>query len=359
MNDKQQPGSPKPYKRYKSSRFRPLRSKSVRPNQQEYEGIPPVEPGLPEPQGKKPSRRGSRGKRLGTLLLVLLALALIFSVVSFWRLDRAIRASNARVPNDVEQVLAASAGGMLSTPVNILFLGSDQRPGEPARADTLLLMRVDADKKMISQLSIPRDSLADIPGYGEGKINSGYSYGGPALQIEAVELLTGLPVHHYVEMDFDGFPNIVDSLGGVEIDVATDIDSQYPEGVEWTQVHFDAGPQKMDGDRALVYVRVRYSDDDFQRIARQQQFMDALQKKMTSPVNIMKMPIIAPSIINNITTDMSTSDLMTLAWVKFRAPAQNNRKFTLVGYDENIAGASYVVLDDEANQEIVRDFLGN
>lgn len=349
----------KPYRKYRSSRVRtrsaPLsvgseekepRRRKRRPKKKEFGW---------EPEG----RRRSWWKIIGVTLLVLLGILLIATAVSYWRLDRSVRASNDRVPADVADVLSPATGGLLSNPVNILFLGSDQRPGEPARADTLLLMRVDGQDKTISQLSIPRDTLADIPGYGEGKINSAYAYGGPALQIQAIEDLTGIPINHYVELDFSGFPDIVDGLGGVQIDVPKTIDSQYPEGLEWTQVHFDQGPQEMDGERALIYVRVRYSDDDFQRMGRQQQFMEALQKKMTSPTNIIKMPVIAPRIIDNITTDLSTNELMKLAWVKFRTSKENSRSYTLIGSSQYIGDGDFVVLDEDANQALIREFLGD
>lgn len=310
--------------------------------------------GAPSPRRKK---RGGWGKRRGYALLFLLLAPLVLGGISYWRLDRAVKASNAKVPTDVRQVLNSAPGDITSTPVNILFLGSDKRPGENSRADTILLMRVNGQTKTISQLSIPRDTLVDIPGYGEDKINSAYVWGGPALTIETVEGLTGLPIHHYVELDFSGFPSIVDSLGGVDINVPTAIDSQYPQGLEWTQVHFDPGPQHMSGEEALVYVRVRYSDDDFQRMGRQQQFMEALQKKVNSPFNLAKMPLMAPDIVGNMTTDISTNDLLKLGWVKFRTPAERNRKFVMVGYGEDIGGISYVVLDEDANQALIRDFL--
>ncbi|MBK5225822.1 MAG: LCP family protein, partial [Thermoleophilia bacterium] len=234
-------------------------------------------------------KRGRRswGKGIGYTLLFLLIAILVLAGISYWRLDRAVKASNDKVPADMLLALKKPPGDISSTPVNILFLGSDQRPGENARADTIMLMRVNGQKKTISQLSIPRDTLVDIPGYGdEDKINSAYVWGGPALMAKTVEGLTGLPIHHYVELDFSGFPAIVDTLGGVDIDVPKTIDSQYPQGLDWTQVHFDAGPQHMSGERALVYVRVRYSDDDFQRMGRQQQFVEALQKKASNPFNL-------------------------------------------------------------------------
>ncbi len=288
--------------------------------------------------------------------MALLALLLAAAAISFWRLDRAVAASNGKVDPQALKALAPYTGG----PENILFIGSDKRPGEQSsRADTLLVMRVDGGTKSISQLSIPRDSLVDIPGYGQGKVNSAYSYGGAALQIKVVEQLTGIPIHHVVEMDFSGFPAIVDSLGGVDINVPSAIDSQYPQGLGWTQVHFNAGPQHMDGNRALVYVRVRYSDDDFHRMARQQQFMQALEQKMTSPVNIIKMPLVAPTIIDNMVTDMSMTDLIGLGWDKFRTPAERNHKFVLAGNPKMIGGVDFVVLDESQNQQILNNFLAS
>jgi len=367
LDDEKKPEQ-KPYTRYRSSRLRsnkPLKVSSERNRDAEgYAGgdepLSDTSPGTgrrsPLPEKK---RRGGWGKRIGYALLFLLLVLLVFGGISYWRLDRAVKASNAKVPPDVHSVLTKPAGDISSTPVNILFLGSDKRPGENSRADTILLMRVNGQTKTISQLSIPRDTLVNIPGYGEDKINSAYAWGGPALTIETVEGLTGLPIHHYVELDFSGFPSIVNTLGGVDIDVPKQIDSQYPQGVDWTQVHFDAGPQHMTGEEALIFVRVRYSDDDFQRMGRQQLFMEALQKKINSPVNLAKMPLMAPDIVSNMTTDISTNDLLKLGWVKFRTPAERNRKFVLVGYGEDIGGVSYVVLDEDANQSLIRDFLGN
>jgi len=301
----------------------------------------------------------SWGKILLWTALILLLVLLVAAVFSYWRLDRAVRASNDRVPADVPPVLTKSATSIRSGPVNILFLGSDNRPDEPARADTILLMRVNGGKKTMSQLSIPRDTLVDIPGYGEGKINSAYAYGGPALMIQTVEQFTGVPINHYVQLDFDGFPEIVDAVGGVDIDVPKTIDSQYPVEYDWTDVHFDAGPQHMNGDRALVYVRVRYSDDDFQRMGRQQQFMEALQKRFTSPFNMARLPLTAPGMIGALTTDLSTNDLLALGWVKFRTSSENNRKFVLEGTGQYIGGVSYVVVDESGAQAQIRDFLSS
>jgi anionic cell wall polymer biosynthesis LytR-Cps2A-Psr (LCP) family protein len=94
-------------------------------------------------------------------------------------------------------------------------------------------------------------------------------------------------------------------------------------------------------------------------MGRQQQFMEALQKKVSSPFSMAKMPLMAPDIVANMTTDISTNDLIKLGWVKVRTPSERNRKFVMVGYGEDIGGISYVVLDEDANQTILRDFLAN
>lgn len=348
----------KPYIKYKSSRIR-TRNKPLQVESRDESGTPPTGPPQPGRPGRTRRRRLGWGKSIGLFLLVLLIISLVAAGISYWRLDRAVRASNAKVSADARQVLKTPPGGILSSPVNILFMGSDQRPDEPARADTILLLRVNGGKKTISQLSIPRDTLVDIPGYGEGKINSAYAFGGPALMIQTVQEFTGVPIHHYVELNFSGFPAIVDQLGGVDIDVPRTIDAQYPVGYDWTDVHFDSGPQHMNGDRALVYVRVRYSDDDFQRMGRQQQFMEALQKKFTSAGSLARLPLISPDIIGNMITDLSTNDLLRLGWIKFRTPADSNRKFVLVGDGENIDGVSYVVVEEGQAQAMIREFLAN
>ncbi|MHB1390181.1 MAG: LCP family protein [Thermoleophilia bacterium] len=348
----------KPYTKYKSSRIR-THNKPLAVPSGDGSGDRPVKPPRLGRPGEIRRRRPGWGKAIGWFMLALLLVALAAAGIAYWRLDRAVRDSNAKVPADARQALKTPSGGISSTPVNILFMGSDQRPNEPARADTILLLRVNGDHKTISQLSIPRDTLVNISGYGEGKINSAYAYGGPALMIQAVQEFTGLPIHHYVELNFSGFPAIVDRLGGVDINVPKTIDSQYPVGYDWTNVHFDAGPQHMDGDRALVYVRVRYSDDDFQRMGRQQLFMEALQKKFTSPGSLARLPLISPDIVGNMITDISTTDLLRLGWIKFRTPADNNRKFVLAGAGENIGGVSYVVVDKNEAQATIRKFLAD
>jgi LCP family protein required for cell wall assembly len=171
---------------------------------------------------------------------------------------------------------------------NWLLVGSDTRadagttgeggqvwkPGAQ-RSDTLMLLHLPADRSKAYVISFPRDSWVQIPGYGPQKINAAFSFGGPPLLIETVESLTGIRVDHFGAIDFNGFKSMTDALGGVEVNVEKTV---YDSA---NKVQWKAGRQKLDGERALLFVRQRYGlpNGDFDRIKRQQAFLRALAQK--------------------------------------------------------------------------------
>ena len=186
---------------------------------------------------------------------------------------------------------------LLSRPFTVLLLGVDRRPNpeEGVRSDTLILVRVDPQARTASMLSIPRDSVAPIPHLGWAKINAAYGYGyanaaalygaatdpsaaGGALAAEAVEQFLGVTVDYIAQVDFRGFERLVDTVGGVLIDVPAPIlDAEYPTenyGVE--RIYIPAGLQVLDGRMALIYARTRHGSSDFERSRRQQQVLRAL-----------------------------------------------------------------------------------
>ena len=153
--------------------------------------------------------------------------------------------------------------------------GAEASPGSPARSDTILVAK--ASK---GALSVPRDTLVEIPGYGEDKINAAFAHGGPDLMVEALEDLTGLSVNNYVVVDFDGVKDIVDALDGVEVEVEEPISV----GLDAQKVEIPAGKQNLDGLEALAYVRYRGGPTaDIGRIAHQQKFLSALIGEAVSP----------------------------------------------------------------------------
>lgn len=232
-----------------------------------------------------------------------------------------IRNVNAQMQGDFTAQVDAAAAAVTEPappgePITILLLGSDIRPDEEtARADTIIVARFDPETKKTLLVSIPRDTRAEIPGHGVGKINQANYLGGPALMIETVEELLDISVNHYMEIDFKGFVGIVDALGGVYIDVDTEIDdwkaASHSKGHRAS--HIDPGYQLLDGEYALTYVRSRdFIDADFTRMRHQQEFFKALAKQSTRFDNLLRMPNAIGEFAKATTTDLGVTDLLGL-----------------------------------------------
>lgn len=165
---------------------------------------------------------------------------------------------------------------------NILLLGSDTRSGSEAalvsgsRADSIMLAHIPADGKGVYLVSIMRDTWVNIPGYGAAKINAALNYGGISLQVATVENLLGIKIDHVAEIEFEGFKALVNSVGGVDVQVPFDFDIN-----AWS---FKQGVQHMDGGAALAFVRARYpfADGDYQRVRNQRAFLRGLYSTMKS-----------------------------------------------------------------------------
>ncbi len=206
--------------------------------------------------------------------------------------------------------------------VNILILGTDRRDeGErAARTDTIMVASLDPVARRAVILSIPRDLWVFIPGYGEGRINTAHFYGelngqGPALAKETVEANLGIPIDHYVLLDFEGFKKIVDTLGGVTIDVEAPIrDDMFPDdNYGYKTIYIPAGRQEMDGEMLLQYVRTRHGGDDFERMRRQQQALRALAQRAFDLDLLPRLPALIDTALDAISTDIQPLEILALA----------------------------------------------
>lgn len=161
-------------------------------------------------------------------------------------------------------------------PINMVLMGSDTRGGERGRSDVLQLLHISGDRQNVFLMSIPRDSYVEIPGRGKAKINAAYSWGGAALAVETMEKLFDVPMDHTVLIDFVGFKNVIDSMGGVTVYNKEESSSR---GVD-----FPKGEITLDGDEALVFVRERktLSNGDFGRAERQRDVIKAVLGKLAS-----------------------------------------------------------------------------
>lgn len=147
------------------------------------------------------------------------------------------------------------------------------------RGDALVLIHLPADRRNVYGISIMRDLWVDIPGYGSAKVNAGLELGGLPLMTKTVEALLGQHIDHTVMLDFQGFAALTDALGGIDVNVK----HAFTSGAD-NKVYFPAGVNRLNGLRALAYVRERhaFADGDYQRVRNQQTFLKAVIAKMAS-----------------------------------------------------------------------------
>lgn len=215
---------------------------------------------------------------------------------------------------------------------DVLVLGLDRRPeqGYVVRSDVLMLVTADPQRPRLGLLSIPRDLYVEIPGYGQSRINTAHFWGerdgrggGPDLAMETVAENFGVPVRHYLRVDFDGFRAVVDALGGIDVTVEERIvDNAFPtEDYGTTRIEIPAGPQHMDGERALQYVRSRHGASDFERTARQQQVMVALARRLAAPPTWPRLPAVFRAVMRHVDTNLGPVEMVQVAVTAVRVGA--------------------------------------
>ncbi|MGA7396298.1 MAG: LCP family protein [Solirubrobacterales bacterium] len=249
------------------------------------------------------------------------SLATLIIVFSF---AAATSASIINVVNDITDPLAENSGGLKipsgvraasGGPQTIAILGSDVRTGggtlegDPGRSDTTMLLRLDPDSGQIAMLSIPRDLKVEIPGYGTDKFNAAFSYGGAALTLKTIKSVTGLDINHVVNVDFQGFAEVVDAIGCVFIDVDRDYFNDNSQGgEEYATIDIDAGYQKLCGPDALDFARFRHTDTDLARAARQQDLVSEVRNRLSFGEVFKRRSELIEAFTDNTKSDIDNSD---------------------------------------------------
>ncbi len=215
------------------------------------------------------------------------------------------------VPPYIEGESADAPAQLADGAMTILFMGVDAREGEAidgeVRPDSLMIVHLNPESSSCHILSIPRDTRTELPGYGLSKINHALAVGGIEYEIQVVSELTDLPIDHYVLIDFAGFQDLVDAIGGVTIDV--------PAGfTAINNMEFDAGVQEMSGKQALSYARHRGDNEgDFGRIERQQQVIRALVREAQGLEVVTSINELLPAVSDHIRTDLSITQMIDIA----------------------------------------------
>lgn len=239
--------------------------------------------------------------------------------------------------------------------LNILLLGVDQRGNEPARTDTIVLASLDLNKKEIHLLSILRDTRVEIPGKSiKRKINYAHAAGGAELTVKTVEKFLQVPVHYYIETNFEGFSNAINILGGITLNVERRM--YLPE----EGINLKPGLQKLNGHDALSYVRWRGDGTgDIGRVERQQKFIRALSDQTMQLSTVWKIPQLLGELEKQVKTDMELQKMILLA-NKFKDTENVEMHiYTLPGYpDEVNYGGSYWIADQKELGKILEQIYG-
>jgi polyisoprenyl-teichoic acid--peptidoglycan teichoic acid transferase len=318
----------------------------------------------------KPSRRrrARRWLRVGLVVLLVLVLATaVWGLLGYLAFRSGVKEANERLDSRAYAALAPQDGLVLSNPSTILVLGTDEGPNRdgPFRSDAIMIVRTDPDEHRIALLSIPRDLRVEIPGRGPDKVNAAYAFGGPTLAIRTIQALTGIPLNHVIVVDFSKFKDVIDTLGGVTIDVPKPILSNKfacPFATQarcdrWPGWRFRRGEQELDGKQALIYARIRInqldpSESDITRGERQQAVVQAMADEITSFGTFLRLPFIGDDLAAPLATDLSANQLLQLGWVKRRTPSSGILRCRLGGTIADIDGQSFII-GSEDNAAII------
>jgi polyisoprenyl-teichoic acid--peptidoglycan teichoic acid transferase len=368
------PSGEKPYRVYKGGRQKgkvpsPGGRGSRRPQAEEQ----------PDRRGRqvkrRPQREFSRGRAVLWSLVAVIVLLVVWAALGYLSVHGGVSDANARLQTaapGVDTTVKPVGGLMISKPANILLIGTDHSEnGQPGRSsdqhsDSLMLLHTDPGSHRLVYLSLPRDLRASIPGYGSSKINAAMQLGGPKLTIRTVDEFTGLDINHVVVVDFGSFVKLIDAVGGIDVNVPENIlsnrfDCPYATATrcqQWQGWRFHKGVTHMNGHTALIYSRIRENrlnpaDTDISRGLHQQQVMQATLSKIAGAGTFFRLPFSGGDLMKPLSTDLSTSDFLQLAWLKLRAATTLHCR--LGGRD---LGDGYLQ-PSENNRLVMQEVLGN
>jgi LCP family protein required for cell wall assembly len=309
------------------------------------------------------------GKILLWIVIVLLVAAGALAGGAWLFINESVSAVRAHSP-EVKAAEDELVAALPHQPTVALVLGYDLRThgvdaGGSSRSDTIMLLRADPQKKVVSMMSFPRDLIVDIPGCRgtgpfRGRINEAYTYCGPKGTVSTVKALTHIPINYIITVNFKGFTKIVDKLGGVYMD----IDHRYLNdnsggGPTYAKINLHSGYQRLSGDDALSFVRFRHTDSDLYRLARQQSFVKAMKQQVANSWSISKIPGIVNTITDNVEVGvgggnaLNVSTLISYAKLAYGLPSGNFQQVHI----EGITGYNELAVSQASIDDAVDSFL--
>lgn len=246
--------------------------------------------------------------------------------------------------------------------IKVLVLGSDQRQGEVGfRTDTIILLNFDIDKKKVSMVSFPRDLYVQIPGYSYQRINTAMFYGGFDTLAQTLKQNFGVNPTYYVLVNFQAFEKIIDTLGGIDVEVGQDFSDRYKSN---SNKKIPAGMVHMDSTMALWYARSRETSNDFDRARRQQEVLHAIGKKLVKVETVEHAKDLYKIMSKNITTNLTWQDIKPFIPLMFQIRETTQVHRYVIGpgqvYDWITPGGAMVLIPrpDQINI-LIKEALGN
>ncbi|WHY76926.1 LCP family protein [Neobacillus sp. WH10] len=310
---------------------------------------------------KKNKKKKSKWLRISlfTILILLVGGGVYFYNV-YSNMAKAVNKMNHPISREVSKKRDVKVQFHKKDPISILMVGVDEREGDGGRTDSMLVLTVNPEKKTTKILSIPRDTRTKLisstkPNKNRtDKINHAYAYGGIEMSIETVEHFLNIPIDYYVQVNMEGFKDIVDAVGGI------DVDNQF--AFELDGVYLKKGPQHLNGEEALQYARMRKDDPrgDLGRQERQREVISKIINKGKSLSTLTNYDKILGALENNIKTNLTLDDMIGIQST-YKPAAETIDKIEIEGEGKMINNGWYFLVSDETRQQLsdqLRDQLG-
>lgn len=297
-------------------------------------------------RSNKSKKRPAWLKVIGITILVLLVAVGGYAFYVYNSLTNAVNTMHQPIEREKSEKRSEPITLDKKEPFSVLMMGVDEREGDRGRSDTLIVLTVNPQTKTTKMLSIPRDTRTEIIGKGfDDKINHAYAFGGVEMSMDTVENFLDIPIDYYMQINMEGFQDIVDAVGGVTVN--NDLDFNY--GGE----HFPKGEILLNGEKALKYSRMRYEDPrgDFGRQSRQRQIIQGVISKGASFSTLTKFDEIFEALGKNIKTNMKFDEMVDIQ-SNYKDAGKSIQQMEVTGDGTKIDGVYYYIVSEEEKQKL-------
>ncbi|WP_045518909.1 LCP family glycopolymer transferase [Neobacillus niacini] len=285
-------------------------------------------------------------KVTGIVLLLLLVFGGIYGYTVYRSLTDAVETMHLPLQREISEKRPEPVVLEQKDPFSVLILGVDERKGDRGRSDTIIVLTINPNNNSVKMLSIPRDTRTEIIGKGfEDKINHAYAFGEVPMAMDTVENFLDIPIDYFVQINMEGFEDIVDAVGGVT--VQNDLDFSVGE------FKFPIGELKLNGEKALIFSRMRYEDPrgDFGRQTRQRQIIQAVIKEGASLTSLTNFSNIFSALGSNVKTNLTFEQMIDIQ-KNYKSVGNNIQQMEIKSQGTKIDGIYYGLVSLEEKQRI-------